>query len=260
MHLRLLILAIFALMFGNMGLYAQDMRLLTFPDGGTIAYGEDWVITSNSTDFEAGSIDMKSDEKELFIHIYFAEARSLAKNRIATLKAFAAWDYDFYDAADEQSYDEANYIEESVGEYKVGAYTFQATNPDFPYDITVLYMLTPEGAGISIEATSYAEIELGDISSLYDMLASYTPASEVKVSDDCTVSVPKGIILRAEPAISSLAVRTLEEDTGDVLTATRINLDTNSALWYYLPDEDAYVRAIVTSDASSGCEAIPQLR
>jgi hypothetical protein len=234
--------------------------VLTFPDGGTIEYGDDWVITSDSGDFESGSIDLESDEKELFIYVYFVEARQLAKNRIGTTRAFAEWDYSFYDASNVEEFDEADYKERVIGDYEIGEYTFQDTNPDFPYDITVLYFITPDGAGITIEATSYNDIEVGDISSLYDMLASYTPPDEVSASDNCTLTVPKGIILRAEPAISSLAVRTLSDSDGETFTATRINLDTNSAPWYYLPDEEAYVRAIVTSNASDGCAAIPQLR
>jgi hypothetical protein len=255
--LRTLSLFFFAVLFTH-ATHAQDMRVLTFPDGGTIEYSDDWVITSDSDDFESGSIDLESDEKELYIYIYYVEARQLAKNRIATVRAFAEWDYTFYDASSVEDFNPDNYNERVVGGYTIGDYTFQDTDPDFPYDITVLYLLTPDGAGITIEATSYADIAVGDISSLYEMLASYTPPSEVSASDECTLTVPKGIILRAEPAISSLAVRTLDES--ETLLASRINLDTNSAPWYYLPDEDAYVRAIVTSDTSQGCAAIPQLR
>lgn len=242
---------------------AQGERLLVLPDDGTLRYSGDWVITTEGGVFDGDRLKMQSDSRELLVWIYFTPASTLRRERATSLLDFVAYDYGLYDAAETQPFDPAAVIVRRVRGVEVAEYTFQHTDPSFPYDITVLYRLTPAGDGLSIEAISYYDLEVGDISSLYDMIVSYEPpgATTTPTTTDCEVFVPRGIVLRASPSVNAAAVRTITSARGEVLSATLIRVDSRGSGWYRVnaPGE-AYVRVIVASPESRGCDALPQTR
>ncbi|MFQ3645837.1 MAG: hypothetical protein SNJ54_12665 [Anaerolineae bacterium] len=242
---------------------AQGERVLALPDGGTLRYSGDWVITSPGGVFDGDRLKMESDSRQLLVWIYFTSSSTLSRQRATRLLDFVAYDYGLYDAAETQPFDPDAVIVRRVRGVEVAEYTFQHTDPSFPYDITVLYRLTPAGDGLSIEATSYNDIEVGDISSLYDMIVSYEPpgATTAFATADCEVYIPRGIVLRASPSISAAAVRTITSFRGEVLPATLIRLDSRGSGWYQVnaPGE-AYVRVIVARPEGRGCDALPQTR
>jgi hypothetical protein len=243
--------------------WAQGERLLLLPDGGTLRYSGDWVITTEGGVFDGDRLKMQSDSRELLVWIYFTPRSTLQRQRATRLLDFVAYDYGLYDAAQTQPFDPDAVIVQRLRGVEVAEYTFQHTDPSFPYDITVLYRLTPAGDGLSIEATSYFDLEVGDISSLYDMILSYEPpgATTTPTTSDCAVFIPRGIVLRASPSISAAAVRTITNSDGEVLPATLIRVDSRGSGWYQVqaPGE-AYVRVIVASPQDRGCDALPQTR
>lgn len=241
---------------------AQNDLVLPLPDGGTLTYSGDWVITSDNGEFEDGKLTMESDEQALLLWIYFAEATTLADNEVSTLAEFVEYDYGFYDASQEQPFDADAVIFSQEDGVEIAEYTFQNPDPDFPYDITVLYRLTPDGAGISLEATSYAEIEVGDISGVVDIINNYVPADETQGISEimCEIVVPTGLVLREDTSPTSRAVRTIRDVDGERTTAVSIRLDDNDAPWYFLDAENAYVRVIVIREASEDCDSLPRTR
>lgn len=239
---------------------AQGERLLVLPDGGTLRYSGDWVITTEGGVFDDNQLKMQSDSRELLVIIYFTPVATLNRQRATRLLDFVEYDFGLYEAAETQPFDPSAVIVQRIRGVEIAEYTFQHIDPSFPYDITVLYRLTPAGDGISIEATSYSDIEVGDISSLYDMIVSYEPPGVAATAGRCEVYVPSGIVLRAGPSINAPAVRTIGS-RGELLTATLIRLDSRSSGWYRVsaPDE-AYVRVIVARPEGPGCDTLPQTR
>jgi hypothetical protein len=240
---------------------AQAERLLQLPDGGTLRYSSDWVILTESGTFENNRIKMESDLRELTIWIYFTPRGNLRSAGVSSLLEFAEYDYNLYEAAKTQPFDPNRAILRRIDGVQIAEYTFQNPDPDLPFDVTLLYRLTPTGDGISLDATSYYDLEVGDISSLYAMLTSYEPPEAALAEPSCEVRVPGGVILRAAPSISALAVRTTARPSGEILLATLIRVDSAGAEWYRVDaPSEAYVRAIIADPQSAGCVLLPRTR
>ncbi len=240
---------------------AQGERRLLLPDGGTLRYSGDWIITSEGGVFDNDRLKMRSDSHELLVWIYFTPSSILRREQATRLRDFVEYDYGLYEAASVQSFNPDAVIVQRIRGVQIAEYTFQHTDPSFPYDITVLYRLTPAGDGLSIEATSYSEISVGDISSLYEMILSYEPPNAATATAACEVYIPYGIVLRARPSINAEAVRTITNLRGEMLTATLIRVDSVGSGWYRVsaPDE-AYVREIIAQAQGDGCDILPRTR
>ncbi len=240
---------------------AQGERRLLLPDGGTLRYSGDWIITSEEGVFDGDRLKMRSDSRELLVWIYFTSSSTLRREQATRLLDFVEYDYGLYEAASTQPFDPDAVIVRRLSGIEVAEYTFQNVDPSFPYDITVLYRLTPAGDGLSIEATSYSEIAVGDISSLYEMIFSYEPPNAATATATCEVFIPYGIVLRAGPSINAEAVRTITNLRGEMLTATLIRVDSVGSGWYRVnaPNE-AYVREIIAQPEGRGCDILPRTR
>jgi hypothetical protein len=240
---------------------AQAERLLQLPDGGTLRYSGDWVILTESGTFENNRLKMESDSRELIIWIYFTPRDVLRRAGVSDLLEFAEYDYSLYEASKTQPFNPDRAILQRIGRVSIVEYTFQHPDPDFPFDITLLYRLTPAGDGISIDATSYYDLEVGDISSLYAMLVSYEPPGATLAETACEVRVPGGVVLRAAPSIDAAAVRTTARPSGETLVAALIRVDSAGAEWYRVDaPAEAYVRAIIAEPRSEGCVLLPRTR
>lgn len=240
---------------------AQDERLLLLPDGGTLRYSGDWVITTPSGTFERNELRMRSDARELYVWIYFTPLSTLREHNAVRLLDFVVFDYSLYQAAETQPFNPNRVVLHRVAGVQIAEYTFQHPDPEFPYDITVLYRLTPDGDGLSIEATSYYDIEVGDISSLYEMLASYEPPTGRQLFIQCIVDVPYGIVLRERPSVLAAPVRTVTRRSGEMFTAVAIRVDGSGSDWYQVEaPQEAYVRRIVATPLNSDCALLPRVR
>lgn len=235
---------------------AQDTYPLTLPDGSTFQLGYEWFITEETEDY----IYMESDEQELLVAVYYYSASDLEAAGAATLEDFARYDYGLYTSSEAYPYDTLSVITRQHGSLDTLEITFPHEGSSFVYDVTLLYLLTPEGSGISFDITSYYDVEVGDISSIYDIVASYAGPGAQPATLRCSVVVPTGIILRAAPDPASDPVRTIVNRSGESLTADYRLEDSRGAVWFHIAEDDAYARSLVLRRPSAACDRLPTRR
>jgi hypothetical protein len=236
---------------------AQSSYPLTLPDGSTLQLGYEWFITEEAEDY----INLESDADELLVTIYYYSPEDLQVAGLATLDAFARYDYALYPSSEDYPYDTLEVTARQHGSLNTLELTFPHEGSRFVYDVTVLYLLTPQGSGISFDITSYYDVAVGDITSVYQIAASYAaPGAQPPADPVCRVVVPAGIILRAAPDPASAPVRTIDDRFGQSLAADYLREDSRGAMWYHIAADNAYVRERVLGTRSALCDRLPTRR